>query len=50
MPIPNARYRFKQTSKNKRVRLAFVGRNVVEVTCFHKRGGVYKKHKTIWRK
>ena len=50
MPIPGARYRFKKMGKNKSVRLAFKGKQVVEVTSFHKKGGILKKHKVIWRK
>ncbi len=39
MPIPGARYRWKTFANGKKVRLAFVGKKVVEVK---KKGGVAK--------
>lgn len=43
MPLRNVRYRFKQTSPTTRVRLAYRGPKVVEVTAYRKRNGKFVK-------
>ena len=49
MPISGARYRFKQITPTKKLRLAFKGKNVVEIVDFHKHGKVYKRHRMIFK-
>ena len=49
MPIPGVKYRFKSLGHNKKLRLAFKGKKVVEIVDFHKRGGVYKRHRMIYK-
>lgn len=46
MPLPykNVRYRYKTISKNKRQRLAFSGKDVVEVANYNRKNGWVKSH------
>jgi len=47
MPLPrNTRFRYKQTSENTRVRLAYSGNKLVEVSSYRKRNGVYVRSHT----
>ena len=46
MPLPyrKVRYRFKQVSPRRRIRLAYSGNKPVEVTTYHRNNGWVKKH------
>lgn len=54
MPIPNARYRVKTTSRGKKIRLAFVGKGKVVEAKNLKTGGTHTpaefRHDTLKRR